>query len=283
MRLKDLLKDKIPDKLLSKVPGSFEIVGSREKAVAIVEIGDELDIYKHEIGKAIAQINKNVKIVLRKTSERIGEFRIRKYERIYGEGDTEVIHKEYGYLIKVDPTKAYFSSRESAERQRIASMVKPGERILVMFSGVAPFAIAIAKKQPFVREIVCVEKNPDAHRYAIENVRLNKLEDKVKCINGDVNEICPKFGEKYFDRILMPLPKGAYEFLDIAIPSIKKHGILHFYYWGEEPIEKTIERGFELIKNAANKISRKANLISGKKVLPYAPRVWKVVIDAEIV
>jgi len=283
VRLKDLLKGKIPDELLSKLPSSFEIVGSREKAVAIVEIDDELDNYKHEIGKAIAQVNKNVKIVLRKTSERIGEFRIRKYERIYGEGDTEVIHKEYGYLIKVDPTKAYFSPRESAERQRIASMAKPGERILVMFSGVAPFAIAIAKKQPFVREIVCVEKNPDAHRYAIENVRLNKLEDKVKCINGDVGEICPKFGEKCFDRVLMPLPKGAYEFLDVAIPLIKEHGVLHFYYWGEEPIEKTIERGFELIKNVANKVSRKAGLISGKKVLPYAPRVWKVVIDAEIV
>lgn len=283
MRLRDLLKDKIPGKLLDKVPSSFEIIGNREKAVAIVEIDDELNDYRHDIGRAIAQINKNVKIVLRKTSERIGEFRIRKYERIYGEGDTEVIHKEYGYLIKVDPTKAYFSPRESAERQRIASMVKPGERILVMFSGVAPFAIAIAKKQPFVKEIICVEKNPEAHKYAIENVRLNKLEDKVKCISGDVTEICPKFGEKYFDRVLMPLPKGAYEFLDVAIPLVKEHGVLHFYYWGEEPIEKTIERGFELVKNAANKFSREANLTSGKKVLPYAPRVWKVVIDVEIV
>lgn len=282
MRLKDLLKESIPKQLWSKIPSSFEIIGDREKAVAIVEIPDELLEYKELIGKAIATLNKNVKTVLMKRSKRVGEYRVREYEHIYGDDNTEVIHKEYGYLIKLDPTKVYFSPREASERQRIASMVKPNEKILVMFSGVGPFAIAIAKRQPKVSEIICVEKNPIAHSYALENIRLNKLSSKIKCINGDVKEVCPKFGKKYFDRVLMPLPKGAYEFLDLAIPLVKEGGTLHFYYWGKEPLNNVIKEGFSLIKTSAEKIGREAVFVNGKKVLPYAPRVWKVVIDAKI-
>ena len=277
MKLKDVLKGRIPDKLLEYVPSSFEIIGSREKAIAIVEIDEKLEKYKKIIAHAIMEVHKNVVTVLRKISERCGEFRIRKYEILIG-NETEVIHKEYGYKLLVDVTKVYFSAREATERQRIASLVKPREKILIMFSGIAPFAIAIAKKQPLVSKIICIEKNPDAHYYATKNVKINKVEDKVSCILGDVREICPKLKEK-FDRILMPLPKGAYKYLELIPPLFKKEGFLHFYYWGKEPLKEIYEKGFQLVRKTFEKFDREVKLIKSKKVLPYAPRVWKVALD----
>ena len=118
-----------------KLP-SFDIVGSREKAVAIIEMPEDRETAK-KIAEEIMRIHKNVKTVLGKVGERKGEFRIRDYEVIMGEEDTEVVHKEYGCFFKLDPRKVYFSPREATERQRIASLVKPGEKVLEMHGKVA--------------------------------------------------------------------------------------------------------------------------------------------------
>jgi tRNA G37 N-methylase Trm5 len=64
---------------------------------------------------------------------------------------------------------------------------------MVMFAGVGPYAIQIAKKQPKVKEVIAIEINPVAVKYAKENVVLNKVQDKVKVIEGDVREKCKDF------------------------------------------------------------------------------------------
>jgi len=258
-----------------KLP-SFDIVGSREKAVAIIEMPEDRETAK-KIAEEIMRIHKNVKTVLGKVGERKGEFRIRDYEVIMGEEDTEVVHKEYGCFFKLDPRKVYFSPREATERQRIASLVKPGEKVLVMFSGVAPIPIIIAKKQPQVEKIYAIELNPQAHRYAVENVRMNKVGHKVVLICGDVRDVCPKLKEK-FDRVIMPLPKSSNLFLDVAIPCLKDGGMLHFYYWGKEGgLFSEAER---ILKEAGRTFGREVKIVRERKVLPYAPRKWKIVLDA---
>ena len=154
---------------------SFEIVGNREKAVAIIESTGNIKKDK-EIARKIIEKSKNVSSVLAKLSKRKGRLRKREYKVIRGNRNTEVIHKEHGYLIKVDPQATYFSSRELTERQRVAQQVKKKEKILVMFSGVAPFIISIKKKQPSTN-VYGIELNTKAHEYAVENIRLNKLTD----------------------------------------------------------------------------------------------------------
>jgi len=130
------------------MPRSFEIIGSKEKAVAIVEIPEDED--ERKIAEEIMKNNKNVKTVLKKVSDRKGEFRLKEYEIISGDEDTEVIHKEHGYLLKLDPQLVYFSPKEATERQRIAEQVKENETVLVMFGGIGALAVAITKKQPKV-------------------------------------------------------------------------------------------------------------------------------------
>lgn len=276
--LKELLKDKVSEKELILVPRSFDIVGSKEKAVAIVEIPEELESKERVISEGIMQLNKNVKSVLKKVSERKGELRLREYKLVAGDTDTEVIHKEHGYILKFDPQKVYFSARESTERQRIAEQVKPNENVMVMFSGVAPFAIAIAKKQD-VNRIYAIELNKIAHEYSKENVRINKLSHKIVLIYGDVREKCKEYYESC-DRVVMPLPLGSESFLDIAINCLKEEGIIHFYNWSSE--KDLFSKVLKIIEENCKKLNKKIEILDKRKVLAYAPRKWKVCIDFKI-
>ncbi|MEM5772900.1 MAG: class I SAM-dependent methyltransferase family protein [Candidatus Aenigmatarchaeota archaeon] len=255
---------------------SFDIIGSKEKAVAIVEIEESED--EKKIAEEIMKKHKNVKSVLKKVSARKGELRLREYELIAGEKNTEVVHKEYGYSLKLDPQKVYFSPREAEERQRIAEQAKPGERILVMFSGIAPIAIAIAKKQPEVEKIYCIEKNEEAHKYAEENVRRNKLSHKILLIHGDAEEEAKKLGIK-FDRIVMPLPFGAKNFLDVALSCLKDNGIIHFYSVEDEGCYSKV---LDEIETFAKKFGKSIKVLNIKKVSAYAPRKWKVCVDFQV-
>lgn len=259
---------------------SFDVVGSKEKAVAIVEIEEKLKDRRKDIAEEIMKKNKNVKSVLEKSSERKGELRLRELNLILGDTNTEVIHKEYGYSLKLDPKKTYFSPREATERQRIASQVKEKEIVLVMFSGICPFAIAIAKKQPEVEKIYAIELNRDAHEYAAENVRINKLSHKIILIQGDARETAKKyFG--IFDRVVMPLPLGAENFLDVAINCLKNDvGIIHFYNWGKE--DDLFSNALNAIEENSKKLNKKIEILNKIKVLPYGPRKWKVCIDFKV-
>jgi len=221
------------------------------------------------------KLNKSVKTVLRKCTERKGVLRLREFEVLAGDTNTEVIHREFGYLLKLDPQKVYFSPREGTERLRIAKLVKPGEIVLVMFSGVAPFCIAIAKNQPFVEKIYGIEINEVAHRYAEENVRINKLSHKITLIHGDVRDVCKNF-KKNFDRIVMPLPLGSDSFLDVASSCIKQGGVIHFYSWGleEDPYRNALEAMERNFKNY--------KVLDKRLVLPYGPRKWKVCVDVQV-
>ncbi|MQK95284.1 methyltransferase, partial [Escherichia coli] len=91
-------------------------------------------------------------------------------------------------IFKLDISKVFFTPRLSAERIRIASMVKPGETICDLFAGVGPFSIIIAKKNPNVKVHAC-DINPDAYKYLVENIRLNKVEDRVKAYFGDARKL----------------------------------------------------------------------------------------------
>ncbi|MEM5832188.1 MAG: class I SAM-dependent methyltransferase family protein [Candidatus Aenigmatarchaeota archaeon] len=260
------------EKLKDERPHSFDVIGH----IAIIEIPNKSEEEKIKIAKLIMSLNKHIKTVLEKKSERKGIYRIREYSFLAGEEKTETIHKEYGCIFALDPTKVYFSPRELTERQRIASQVKEGENVLVMFAGIAPYAIQIAKKQPNVKKIVCIEINPIAVEYAKKNVKLNKVEDKVEIIEGDVRDIKDYLIEK-FDRIVMPLPLGGENFLDIAIKYLKKRGIIHFYNWGKEP--NIFENGEKIIEESFKKFNIKYKILEKRKVLPYGPRKWKVCFD----
>ncbi|MBN1682289.1 class I SAM-dependent methyltransferase family protein [Candidatus Bathyarchaeota archaeon] len=276
--LKSELESILPREYFSYIPRSFDIIGSKGRSVAIIEIPEQLKVYEHEIAKAIIRVHKNVVSVLSKDTERFGEYRIRDMRLLYGDPNTEVLHKESGCIFKIDPKKAYFSPRESTERERFRSTPLGDEEVLVMFSGIGPLAICMAKNNPNIK-VTAIELNPDAYYYCQENIRLNKLNGKIEAILGDVREVCPKLNKK-FDRILMPLPKGAYKFLDVALDVLKFSGILHFYHWA--PKENLWEEAENILTEIADEFHRKVEILNRIKISAYSPSLWKIRIDARI-
>lgn len=169
---------------------------------------------------------KNVKVVCKKTKIHSGVFRTKKVKILAGERRKTTTHKENNIRVNLNVETCYFSPRLSNERLRIANLVKKGESVLVMFSGIGIYSWVISKNT-LAKEIYGVEINPFAHKFAEENLKLNKI-GNVKLFLGDVKKIVPKLKKK-FDRIVMPLPKSAEEFLDVALKSAKKGTVIHFY------------------------------------------------------
>lgn len=166
-------------------------------------------------------VHRNVKSVFKKLGPMEGVYRTRKLKFLAGERRTVTEYRENNCRFRLDVSKVYFTPRLSFERRRIAEQVKPGEHILALFAGVGPFPIVIAKVQPHVK-IHAVELNPDAFKYMQENTRLNRMQEIITPLLGDVKEIVPAKFVNSADRILMPLPKGAEKFLGEAFLAAKR-------------------------------------------------------------
>ncbi|MBI4159239.1 class I SAM-dependent methyltransferase family protein [Candidatus Woesearchaeota archaeon] len=265
--LKEYLKNKLSENKLNLVPKSFDQIGS----IALFnEFPKELKKEEKIIADALLRINKSIKTVAIKKEKFSGKFRLQKIRIIAGKKTKETTHKENNIQLKLDIEKVYFTPRLSTERLRISSLVKPNETVLVMFSGVSVFPIVIAKNSK-PKEIYAVEINPIAHKYSLENINLNKI-SIIKAFKGDVKKILPKINKK-FDRIIMPLPKDAETFLDLALKHLNKKGIIHFYDFSKEE---------EFPKSSINKIKehcKKFKIINTVKCGQYAPRVYRVCID----
>jgi len=274
--LRDVLKTKLDADELALVPSSFDVIGSSEKAVAIVEIPERLGKHEKAIAEAIMHMHKSVKSVLRKTSPRKGILRLREYKLIAGDANTEVLHIESGCRFRLDPQKTYFSQREGTERLRIAEQVKAAECVMVFFAGAGPFAIVIAKKAK-PAHVIGIEINPDAVGYFRENAKLNKLKN-VEIVEGDVRKKAADFYDKC-DRILMPLPESAIEYADEAIKCAKAGGIIHLYCFAKEEEIREIKQEFSEVAEA---LGRNAEMLGHELVLPYGPSVWKMRIDFKI-
>ncbi|MFH0884854.1 MAG: class I SAM-dependent methyltransferase family protein [Candidatus Micrarchaeota archaeon] len=269
--LKDALSGFLSPTELESLIGSFDIIGD----IAIIEIPDALESRENEIGNALLSVHKNLKTVLKKLGPMEGEFRVRRVKPIAGENRTTTLYKESGVVMELDVAKVYFSVRLSHERTRISELVKPGERILALFAGVGPFPLVIARKHPDA-EIIAIELNPDAVEYMKMNIERNRAKN-VKAVLGDVRATVSASYQNYADRILMPLPKGAYEFLDVAYAGAKDGGIVHFYTFAgiKDPFAEAIAKA----ESAAKASGVRIEVASQRIVRPYSPQTVQVVLD----
>lgn len=246
---------------------SYEIIGD----IAVIS---ELTVDEGEAVEGILDHHPHVKTILLKKGGLKGEFRVGDYEKLYGE-ETETVHREFGCEFKVDPTKAYFSERFSTERDRIVSQIEGCEKVLVMFAGVGPFAV-MAAKNASPEKVVGVEKNPEACDYMKENVKLNDVDDTVEAFCGDVTEI--DYTEK-FDRIVMPLPGSADEFLALAMELTEDNGVIHYYRFLEE-------QNWEELESEIEQVSREKGLeyeiLDRVKCGERGPTVDRVCIDIKV-
>jgi tRNA (guanine37-N1)-methyltransferase len=237
--LRKILSEFLPPDELVYVSNSYDILGD----IAILRLTDTSRKHSQIIAEAIMSIHKNVKTVLAQTSPVRGDFRLRKLEYIAGENKAITLHKESGCLFSVNVGKCYFSPRLFYERMRIAKQVRKGEVIVNMFAGVGCFSIVIAKHSN-AEKLYSIDINPVAVQNMQENVRLNRVYGKVMPILGDAKEVIEKTLCHVADRVIMPLPEKAFEYLPYALLALKKAGgWIHYYDFehakkNEDPIVK---------------------------------------------
>ncbi|HLC62883.1 MAG TPA: hypothetical protein VJJ21_01045 [Candidatus Nanoarchaeia archaeon] len=186
--LKESLKNKLSKEELELLPNSFDTIGE----IAVFTNFPKKLIKKEKIiAETLLKLHKNIKTVAKKSKNFSGKYRLQKIKIILGKKTKETSHNENNITLKLDIEKCYFSPRTASERLRIASQINPGESVLVMFSGIAAFPLTISKHSN-AKEIYAVEINPEAHKYAIENISINKSRN-ITLIKGDVNKVLKNF------------------------------------------------------------------------------------------
>lgn len=271
--ISELLKGKLTKEESENLKTSFDIIGD----IVILEIPEELQKHKKEIGEAALKITKRKTVFMKKSAIK-GVTRTRELELIAGEDNSITTHKEHGARLKLDVKNVYFSPRLATERKRVADATKDGEEILDMFAGIGPFPVIIARNKSV--KITAVDINDVAIKYLKENAKRNKLKEGSEIISicGDTNIVAEnEIKGKKFDRLIMNLPGLAPEFLDLAISLTKDGGVIHYYEFSNG-----FSHGISKVQELAKKHNRTVEILNTRKVKNVSPREWHVAIDCKI-
>lgn len=275
--LKEALALKLPSKESVFATNAYDSFGN----IAVIEIPKELSKRKKLIGETLIELNPRFETVCSIESNHEGKYRVQKIKVIAGKKQTIANYKESACSFLIPLGKVFFSPRLSGERTRISSMIEEGEVVGCWFSGVGPYPIVIAKNSK-AGKIVAIELNPIAHKFALKNAELNKVnkgcikgKEKVIFIKGDVKKVYKKY-KRMFDRIAMPLPHTGYQFLNEAFYCTKPSGLIHFY---EIVVKEDFATPEKQIFDAAKKAKRIVEIVRKSRVRRFSPTKEQVVFD----
>ncbi len=253
---------------------SYDILGN----IIIAKFPDKAKkSEKIKEAKKLLNDKKSVETILEKIEKVKGRLRTIKTNYLAGKKNKEALYLENGCRFRFNVETCYFSPRLSNERKEIYQQVKKGEKVLVMFGGVAPYAIVIAKNsKPEV--VYSVELGKECERYAKQNVILNRV-NNVRIIQGDVKKVIPKLSKEKlkFDRIVMPRPNLKDSFLESAFKVIKKNGIINYYGFSDNSNEIV-----QNIQNEAKKSKKIIKIIKIKKAGDIAPYKFRWRVDLRV-
>ena len=259
---------------------------------------------KKKFAEKILKENSSIKTVLEKTGKVKGRLRKPSIKYLAGEKTKEVLYKENNCVFRFNTDKTYFSPRLSNERKEIASKIKKGEKVLVMFAGVAPFSIVIAKNSK-AEKVFSNEINREANKYSRLNADLNKVKNKIVFVDGDIKRVVKKWSSvppsispttrpnstahlhsqfsltdlrnfSKFDVIIMPRPQLKETFLEQAFYLSKKKTRIYYYDFCKIGDENLI---VDKIKKEAQKFKKKIKILKIKKAGEIAPYKIRVRVD----
>jgi tRNA (guanine37-N1)-methyltransferase len=274
--LKQILGSILTPEETAQVYSAFDQIGD----IVIIKIPDDLMSKKELIANAILVNVKTAKAVFAQVSPVRGDFRVRDLEFIAGENRTITEYKEHGCRFKVDVARTYFSPRLSTERLKIANMIGDNETIVNMFAGVGTYSVVIAKANKMCR-VYSIDSNAAASELDKINAKLNKVQDRVISICGDATEVIKDRLAGQADRVLMPLPERAKEFVDSAVLALKEKGIVHYFAHVKADSKKA---GQELgLKDAHRAFAKYNHQVLGVRVVrEVGPRIYQIVADVSV-
>ena len=278
---------------------SFDILGN----IALVKFQyDVASKEKKKFAEKLLKEQRSIKTVLEKVGKFKGRLRKQTTRYIAGEKTKEALYKENGCVFRFNVDTCYFSPRLSNERYEISQKIKNGDEVLVMFAGVAPYSVVIAKNSK-AGKVYSNEINREANKYAQLNIELNKLKGKVILLPGDIKRVVKKLRylshpptlkkvaiarknfdatlsiPKYFDVIVMPRPQLKDSFLKEAFSLSKKDTRIFYYdFCKEDEIPNVIEK----IQAEARKAKKKIRILKTKKAGEIAPYRYRIRVDFRV-
>jgi len=255
---------------------AFNILGN----IAVINFPKS---YKSSVKKKFAldllKKQSNIKTVLEKSGKFKGRLRKMETKYLAGEKTKEVLYKENNCLFRFNIDTSYFSPRLSNERKEIADIIKKDETVLVLFAGVAPFSIVIAKNSK-AKKVISVELNKEASKYAIQNVELNKIKNKVEIIQADVKKLQNKLPPQRFDVIVMARPQLKDTFIKESLKYAKKGTRIYYYdFCKEDEINSIVKK----VKSECSLSKKKIEILKTKSAGEIAPYKVRCRVDFEIV
>ncbi|MGB0651687.1 MAG: class I SAM-dependent methyltransferase [Thermoplasmatota archaeon] len=210
-----------PAERRAAAPRAYDQLGD----LVIVKVAPDLWEDRAAIGEALLTFHRSTRAVFHDHGVK-GEFRTRDLERLAGVGGTRTQVRENGVQLWVDVAAAYYSPRLGMERARVAAQLRPGDHVVDLFGGVAPFGVQAAKAGATVDT---VDLNPAAIELARLNVKENRVADQVTVHLGDAREIAASLPAGSADHVVMNLPHGAKHFLAQAAHLVAPGGIIHHH------------------------------------------------------
>ncbi|HUC38523.1 MAG TPA: class I SAM-dependent methyltransferase family protein [Candidatus Acidoferrum sp.] len=251
----------------------YDLLGN----IAIIDVGKGLGKKEKEVARALIESSKTIKTVLAKAGPVSGKYRTRKLRYVAGKRSYIADYRENGCRFVFDVRKSFFSNRLSFERGRIMKLSKGKENVIVMFAGIGPFAIEIAKQNPKAK-VLAIELNRYAYLSMKENVKINKASNVVPLL-ADAKKISVKY-RNFADRVVMPLPMQSINFLDSAVESAKRKATIHIYMIVRRDSAKTSAQ--KALMHHAKLHKYKVRLDGFKVVRDYSPGEVEVVADLKI-
>ena len=256
---------------------SFSVLGN----LAVVNFPFETKASdKKKFAQEILKKNSNLKTVVEKSGIFKGRLRKMQTKHLAGEKTKEVLYKENGCVFRFNIDDTYFSSRLSNERKEIAMQVKKGAEVLVMFAGVGPLPIVIAKLSKSGK-VYSNELNRLANKYAELNIEKNKLKERVELLPGDIKRVAENLKKqgKKFDVIAMPRPQLKDSFLQEAFALSKKGTVIYYYDFCKiDEIDLIVDK----IKLEAKKARKKVKILNSKNAGEIAPYKIRCRVDFKV-
>ncbi|MCI4336068.1 MAG: class I SAM-dependent methyltransferase family protein [Thermoplasmata archaeon] len=252
------------------LPRGFQRLGR----VLVLRLDESLRPAYADIGAAW-QVEFGVSTVLRHAGRTDGQWRQPRCEVIAGTStETEVL--EHGVRYRFDAAKIMFAAGNAIERQRIGRLVQPGETVVDLFAGIGYFSVPAALPGR-AAEVWAAEANPVSFHYLEENVRRNRVGERVKPLFGDNRAV--RIPRGVGDRLILGLLPSSLPWLDRAIELARPRAWAHVHAvaGAREGTGELVDRVCGAVRTAGREVQQ----TSVREVKPYGPGRAHFVVDVQ--
>lgn len=268
-RIRERLRGRVPDRAIAALPTGWTRLGD----VVLLRLTERLTEHGPTVGEAYgATLDADTVLEHRGVA---GDLREPETIHLWGDEDTETVHREHGLEFSLDPARVLFSPGNHRERHRLVDEVEPGERVVDLFAGVGYFTLPLARAGA---RVTACELNPTSAAYLEDNRALNGLEEQIELREGDAREIAPS---GVADRVVMGYLPGTEAFLDTALDALDSGtGRVHYHDTAPEPAP--VEHALDRVREHEALDGARITLEHGRRVKTYGPNVAHVVLDLEV-